>query len=394
MNNIISAWFQNLQASDLQPIVDQILDRPHAEVLNWQIQPLSGGAAEHTDRGFGIYRVTGAARDDSGETPWSAVVKILGPSDRPDHNKPGHHGYWKREVLAYQSGILEQLPGNIVAPRCYAIQVLPDEKHCIWLEAVDESERHWTMAQHQLAARHLGQFNGAYLTGQPLPGQAPWLLPGRTHQWLTELQMPDKEQLLLYSESAVNRWISKESIARIMRLWAARQTLLAGLDRLPDCFCHHDAFRRNLMLRQSESGAVETVAVDWSYTGPGKVGQEIAVATAITLQFLEVGADQARDLDEAIFAGYSAGLRDAGWPGDLRLARFGYTVTAALTFGVAFSALFATNWYTAENFDRIEAITEHPIDDIIAQFAVVLPFLLDLGDEALALLPSVEQIRT
>ena len=392
MNNLISAWFQNLQNSDLQPIVRQILDQPNTEVLNWQVRPLSGGAAEHTDRGFGVHRVTGTARTDSGESPWAAVVKILGPSNRPDHNNPGHHGYWKREVLAYQSGILEQLPSPIVAPRCYAIQELPDGKHCIWLEAVDESERHWTMAQHQLAARHLGQFNGAYLSGQPLPGPAPWLLPGRTRQWLAQLQMPDEDQLHLYAESEVNRWLSRESVARIRRLWAARQTLMAGLDRLPDCFCHHDAFRRNLMLRSSPNGAVETVATDWSYTGPGKVGQEIAATIAVTLQFMEVVANQARELDEVIFAGYSAGLREAGWEGDLRLARFGYTVTAALTFGVALSLIIANSWYGAENFARSEAIFGHPIDDIIEQYAVAHPFLLDLGDEALALLPVIEQI--
>ena len=331
--------------------------------------------------------MTGTAQDAGGELPWSAVVKVGGPAEDSARSDPGHHEYWKREVLVYQSGILEQLPGNLVAPHCYAIQELPDEKHCIWLEAVDESERHWTMAQYQLAARHLGQFNGAYLTGQPLPEQASWLLPGRTHQWLAELPMLDKDQLLQYSESEVNRWISKESVTWIMHLWAARQTLLAGLNRLPGCYCHHDAFRRNLMLRPSQGGAMETVAIDWSYTGPGKVGQDIGVTTAMTLQFMEVDADRARELDEAIFAGYSAGLRDAGWPVDVRLIRFGYTVTAALTFGVAFNVMIANN------SARPEAIFEHPIDDLIAQFAILLPFLLDLDDEALALLPSIERIR-
>jgi hypothetical protein len=241
-----------------------------------------------------------------------------------------------------------------------------------------------------LAARLLGLFNGAYLAGHPLPGPAPWMLPGRTQQWLAELQMPDKEQLLQYSETAVNRWLSKESIDRIMRLWEARRTLVTGLDRLPGCFCHHDAFRRNLMLRETESGTLETVAIDWSYTGPGKVGQEIGVTSAVALQFLEVAAEQAWELDKAIFAGYSAGLRDAGWQGDLQLARFGYTATTALTFGVAFSILIA-NGFQRRGGTLAETITGHPIDEIIEQFSIVLPFLLDLGDEALALLPSIER---
>lgn len=40
-----------------------------------------------------------------------------------------------------------------------------------------------------------------------------------------------------------------------------------------------------------------------------------------------------------IFAGYLAGLRAAGWQGDERLARFGFTANAALKVGIADPAI-------------------------------------------------------
>jgi hypothetical protein len=258
----------------------------------------------------------------------------------------------------------------------------------MWLELVYEADSNWTIEQHQLVARHLGQFNGAYLNGHPLPEQTLWMGYGRMQAWL-EQNPPDKERLLQHSETKLGRWLSRQSIERMMNLWQKRQPLLAAFERLPTCFCHHDAFRRNLMLRQTANGSAETVAIDWAYTGLGKVGQEIGVMTAVNLFFMEVLAKHAQELSQAVFTEYSAGLRDAGWQRDLQLARFGYTVTATLTFGLAFCVIY-TNFLQSPNGAAIsETITGHPIDDILEQLAVVLPFLLDLGDEALALMPSI-----
>lgn len=388
MTNQTPVWFQNLQNSELEPIVCQILNQPIVEILERHIQPLSGGAAEHTGRGFGIYRVTGTARHDNHEASWSVVAKVFGASANAEANEPAHVDYWKREMLAYQSGILLQLPGNVVAPRCYAILELPDAKYCMWLEAVHEADSTWTIEQHQQVARHLGQFNGAYLNGHPLPEQTLWMGRGRMQVWLGMFP-PDKEQLLLFSETNLGRWLSRQSIERMMNLWQQRQSLLAAFDRLPNCFCHHDAFRRNLMLRQTENGSAETVAIDWAYTGLGKVCQEIGVTTAVNLFFMEVPATLAQELNQAVFTGYSAGLRDAGWQDNLQLARFGYTVTAALTFGLASGVIYANFLQSPNGVAIAETILGHPIDNILEQWTIILPFLLDLGDEALALMPSL-----
>lgn len=144
------------------------------------------------------------------------------------------------------------------------------------------------------------------------------------------------------------------------------------------------------MLRSAASGADELVAIDWSFVGLGKVGQEIATTTTGALEFLEVLVANARELDQAIFGEYMAGLRETGWEGDLRLARFGYTVTAALTFGLANAVWLTGNQFqTPEDIALTEAVYGHPMDVIIEHRSVTHPFLLDLGDEALALMGSV-----
>src|SRR3712207_7779326 len=64
------------------------------------------------------------------------------------------------------------------------------------------------------------------------------------------------------------------TLFRSRRLWEERERFLTALDRLPQTFCHHDAFRRNLLVRRGPEGE-ELVALDWTQTGHGAVGQEL-----------------------------------------------------------------------------------------------------------------------
>ena len=133
------------------------------------------------------------------------------------------------------------------------------------------------------------------------------------------------------------RWLTEHSVKRVQDLLAHRRTLLALLDRLPACLCHHDAFRRNLFARDGVNAQAQTVAIDWSMIGYGGIGAEIGITTAVGLSFLEIAGDQAKQIDQIAFGSYVEGLRDAGWQGDARLARFGYTATAALVTGAAWA---------------------------------------------------------
>lgn len=380
-----------IQAFELMPIVAQIVGQPEGDSLTWQLYPLQLQGSSVVE-GVSLVRIAGAARVAGQTAPWSLVVKSISePAPSTDSADTAHDpaawNYWRREVAAYQSGILAELTGNLVAPRCYAVTEHPDGEWRIWLEDITESSQQWTLARHSSAARHLGQFNGAYLAGRPLPPAQPWLYRGRSRDWI-QTTPALLEPFRRYAATAQGRrGVTEQSVARIERLLAHAPRLLAQLERLPLCLCHHDAHRRNLMARDSSAHELQTVAIDWSYLGYGEVGAEIGITTAVNLSWMAVDATRARELDQAVFDGYIAGLRDVGWQGDPRLARFGYTATAALVTGVAGTVAFgALVWPDEESARALEQAIGHPREAIFAQQALYLPFLLDLGDEALQLL--------
>jgi hypothetical protein len=390
MPDSIQTNIQSLQPSELIALVSQAIGQPCDELLAWQSQPITAVATRSATGEPGVFRLSGMARTTTRVQPWSLILKVISGSAQIYNNPdPAAWNYWKREALVYQSGLLAELPGALSAPRCYVVTQRAEDEFWLWLEDIHALATEWTMAHHALAARHLGQFNGAYLAGYPLPASHPWLSWGRVQEWLAMAE-PLVEQCHQYAETPVaRRLFVGDAWERTLRLWAMRQPLLAAFERLPICFCHHDAYRRNLLLRTTGDGQTATVAIDWGITGFGRVGEDAGMTTAVGLGFLEVPSHQARELDQAVFTGYIDGLREAGWRGDMRLARFGYAVNAATVEGIVWMMHCLEQLQTPEGVSGLEAIVGHPADTMIDAWATMQPFLLDLGEEALTLLAEV-----
>ncbi len=381
--------------AELIPIVAQIIGQPVIDALTWELQPfkVQGGGVAGV---VGLVRLVGTAQAAGQAFPWSAVVKITrkpDPSSDPTGtaHMPAAYNFWQCEILAYQSGMLTDLAEHLVAPRCYGVTEQPGGEWRIWLEDIAENPKSWTIERYGSAARHLGQFNGSYLTGRPLPPEQPWTYRGRSYEWI-DFAATSVEPFRRYTATPLGRrGISEQSVARIEGLLANAQPLQAMLSRLPRSLCHHDAFRRNLMARDQGDSKFQTVAIDWSMLGYGAVGADIGILTASSLTWMEIAGEQARELDRVIFDAYLAGLRDAGWQGDPRLVRFGYTATAALAIGVARTVIFAALvWANEESARDLENIIGYSRDAVHDQQAIVQPFLLDLGDEALQLMGELK----
>jgi len=354
-----------------------------ATVLDWSVQALDGGFSGST-----VQRWQGQAQTATGVQSWSLIRKVISP--QTGSAQPTAWDYWQREALVYQAGVLADLPTDLVAPRCFAITEQPGEEILLWLEdmgSVEDDE--WPLARYGLAARHLGQFNGAYLTGRPLPADAWW-------------GGPDVRQRLALAESGIHELphlrhhplfaelLAGDHIERIQHLWAEQERLLAGLDRLPQTLCHRDAFCRNLTARQSADGRAQTVVLDWATTGLGALGEELVPLFATTLSFVAVPLGRIAELDELIFAGYVAGLREAGWQGDERLVRFGFTALAALKAGVAGPATKIPQ--IARRAAALPPDAEPPrllSPGGYPQAAARAHHLLTMGEEALQLLDSI-----
>ncbi len=287
--------------------------------------------------------------------------------------------YWKREALLYRSGILNRLPGAVAAPRCYGVDEVAPRVFWLWLEDVaDAHGGRWTLSRCAEAARHLGQFNGSYLAGHPLPAE-PCLQAGWLRSWLESgrpgaawLGVP----LDVWDHPVIAKAFPPPTRERLIRLWDERFAMLDALDRLPVCFCHRDAWPPNLLSRNSRDGRRETVALDWAFAGIGPVGEEIAPLIA----WADVPSEDLHDIETAVLSAYLVGLRDAGSDVDPGVVWQGYAATAVLRYSFVCMAV-AVRYVTQS---RSLASRARDCEDVsecaVAQNLGILRFLLDLAD--------------
>jgi len=317
-----TAPLAGIDQATLTPLVQGALNSETVEVTGWACEQLHGGAGA----GNAIYRFAGQGRDQEQEIPWSLILKTLCPAG--DNTHLSAWNYYKREAEAYRSGWLDDLPGGLAAPRSFGVVEHPDGTCWIWLEDVtDEIGSHWPLEHYRVVARHAGQFNGAYLAERRLPPW-PWLSSGwlRGYVALSAPAMPLIRDSL--DHPLVCRWLPGDASDRLFRLWEERELYLDALDRLPQTLCHLDLFRRNLFARKTADGDDQTVVIDWAFAGRGAIGEELAPLVLASFALFEVDLAQTQALEEIVFEGYLEGLRDAGWRGDPRQVRLGYSAAS------------------------------------------------------------------
>ncbi|OGO65578.1 MAG: hypothetical protein A2029_08370 [Chloroflexi bacterium RBG_19FT_COMBO_47_9] len=368
---------QEIERGYLTDLVAKALKRPALQITDWKVQPIHGGV----EWGSAVFRLQGEARDGNETISWSVILKTIKATEKAINQ--GGIWYWKREALAYQSGLLHHLPGgNISAPACYEVSERPDGLLWLWLEDIkDDVSSPWPIEQYALTARHLGQFNGAYLTGQSIPSDA-WI----AHNWLrmyVENAKPAVEFVYKNTKHPiVTHMLPGNTLAQFLAIWEEHDQILNKLESLPQVFSHQDAFRRNLFTRGGR-----TIAIDWGYMGNTPVGAELVALIAGSLGFFEIPAEQVMEMDRLCFEGYLQGLRDAGWNGDPKIVRTGYAVSLMLRYpiGGQIGEMLPT-FLDQEGRSRMETAFENKSADeleksdpaIVAYYEKVLPEALQL----------------
>mgnify|MGYP001237917650 CR=1 FL=1 len=377
----IESQVQAIDHAALSDPVRRATRDPSFEVIDWSYRSIYAPIMATTG---GVYRFSGSGRTHGELTSWSVVLKVVrslasaGLNDQVDDETAAV--YWQRDSLLYQSGLLDDLPGGLAAPRC--LQVTKPSPGVIWMwleDIVDELPR-WPPERYALAARHLGAFNGIYLVGRPLPDQR-WLNRG-VLRWRTDQATRSFAALPgLREHPAVRATWPDDLIDQVLRLWGERERFFAAVDRLPQTLCHLDAGRLNLFARRSPARGEETVAIDWGYAGIGAVGQEVAsLVVGSPLRFQDIEPAQLPEIADRCFAGYLTGLGDAGWRGDPEAVRLGYLVDMAMRYGL-FLALEVVATDPAGRA-RIERTFGRPAEQVCARVADVRRFVLDQVEEA------------
>src|SRR5437879_370143 len=96
----------------------KVLGSSSARLSNWEVAYLPYLSVLP---GRALGRLTGWAALDAGRSVrWSTVAKVIAP--RQDVTASGTADSGQREVLAYRSGLLADLPGRLRAPRVYSIE--------------------------------------------------------------------------------------------------------------------------------------------------------------------------------------------------------------------------------------------------------------------------------
>lgn len=258
----------------------------------------------------GVWRVRGAHAD--------AVLKIARPPHPerahlawPTSDEPGHWNYWRRELLAYQTGVAASAYGDagIGVPQVLDVVERADGGVELWLEDVGGT------AGFDWAVPRLARF--AYELGA---GQARWIGRVPDHAWLS------RGWLAQYSHEGPSRsvrlpdgaWDSPQVAgpwpapvrAGLRRLWAERARVLAAAESFERTLCHLDVWPSNLVDVDGTS-----VLLDWSFVGAGAIGEDVAnlIVDSCADGLMDVAL--LPQIAQSCVESYIKGLRDGGWTG-------------------------------------------------------------------------------
>lgn len=350
-------------------LVRNLLQDRHAELVSWRSQAIRGGTS-----GADLYQVMGRAHSDGMVLPWRSVLKIFthdGEGWSEGGTDPSAWNYWKREWLVYQTGWIRELRG-LVGPRCFGFGAIDEAAAWVAMEDLTGADqRPWSPRQFAACARHLGEFNGRFLTDADPPVE-PWLSRGWVRGW-TELADPIIRKLpSVANDPVVVALFPPSHVELLLRLWEHRRDFYQALDALRHSLAHNDLYPLNAFVDVTRPE--QTVAIDWAACGWGPLGADLAPLIGASLHFFQADCDRADELEQLCLDAYMNGLRQTG--SDIRLddAYVGYLTTTVLRFTVGATGRVLGLALDPSQNVTLEQIFGRPIPSLIAKWRNINAF--------------------
>jgi hypothetical protein len=349
------------------------------EVGEFTVEAIDPARRLHSVTG-GVYRVK--AEDHS------LIIKVVrrGVDDDPDGlwvsgEQPAHRNYWKREWLAFQTGLLDALPGELRAPRTLLTTQVADDECWIWMEDVEgRPGAGWAVEDYDSATFDLATTQAAYASGRSVLPDYDWLARDWLRGWVDTLGRTIE---ILDDDSA---WTDADRAplaalrGPVSDIWEHRDQLLAIVDSAPRTVVHCDFWPSNLIA--ADDGT--TVAIDWSQVGIGAIGQDLD-QLALDPVWMQVLPDiELDDLEQHIVPAYRSGLRTAGVEIDELSLRRIYAAAAAVHYApmLSLQANLATDQAAV---DALEQRFGVPYPTIVANRARVVSRAVELGEWVLGI---------
>ena len=278
----------------------------------------------------GIWRV----KDGDGR---SRILKVAKRGQAPagsawqTSDEPTHYNYWRREVLAYETGFADTAyrDAGIRAPGLESLVTRDDGGVELWLEDVaGPSGFEFPVARLGRFGHELGAGQARWIGRVPSADEVPWLSRGWLRQYLSEGPGANVQILAEDWDAPVAKAWAPETRAALRGLWGKRMTALDQVEALPRTLCHLDCWPANLL----EDASGTSVLLDWAFVGEGAVGEDPAnlIIDSVTDGLMD--AALLPEIAEAVTTGYINGLADGGWRGSADEVRRAIAASAATKY--------------------------------------------------------------
>jgi Phosphotransferase enzyme family len=388
-----------LTADRLAPAVRRALAAPDAQPTTWVCERLDVPA--YNPGTAGLYVVSGTATDRGAERPWRMILKEVALPDltgtplasaEPGYvSEPEDWNFWKREVLARRSGLLERFTWPVRAVRCWGTDDVDDRTSWLWLEELDARPARptWSTAQLAEAAYGLGAFAAQ---GRELVDEVqalPWAAQGWLRGWVTTFLGLSGGHAVAHegcwSHPLVRDRLPRSAHKTLAALMSSVEQIHRRLDALPSTVAHHDAKWSNLFHEASPEGA-RTVVIDWGFLGVAPIGQDLGHHIALNVYLRHIEPDEALEHGQTATAAYLRGLRDFGWRGEESDVRFAADAAGSLqmlAFAADDVALLCPDHPEHEDWPGERAAQEdRGVDAVMDTWADTVRFLLMMGERA------------
>ncbi len=278
----------------------------------------------------GIWQVRGTAG--------SAILKIsrlpaaTDPARAfPTSDEPDHWNYWRREALAYQTGLAATAyaDAGITAPALLEANAGACGGVELWLSDVGGTAGwDWPVSRLARFAYELGAAQARWAGRVP---DLPWL----SRRWLAQYLAEGPPRVTRVEEADwdhPNVAVWPADVRRRLRLLQSGYGRLTAIAAAAErTLCHLDVWPANLIDQDGTS-----VLLDWSFTGDGAVGEDVANLIIDSCTDGLMDAALLPEIAESATDGYLRGLRDGGWTGSPDAVR-----TAVAASGAAKYSWFA-----------------------------------------------------